>query len=229
MLETLFASSIGESLTVPTMLGALCTALGLGLWISLVYMFTHKKEGYASGFVVTMIMLPAVISVIIMLIGNNVARAFSLAGAFSLIRFRSAPGDPKDIAYIFFTLAVGLGCGMGYLAYAFVFTLVLTLVMILLSRTGFAVPKSTSMQLKVTVPEDLNFQGLFDDVLDEYASAWSLRRIKTSEFGTLFEVAYQLDLKPNADQKAMIDKLRCRNGNLSISLTRKEFEAKNFI
>ncbi len=225
MLESIFAAStLGDTLTLVSMLQTLGTALILGLVISLVYMQTHKKEGYSAGFTVTLIMLPAIIAIIIMLIGNNIARAFSLAGAFSLIRFRSAPGDPKDIAYVFFTLAVGLACGMGYLGYGAIFAVVLCLVMLLLHSFSFGKPRSSCMQLKITIPEDLNFQGLFDDILERYTDSWSLKRVKTADFGTIFEVFYLVDLKSADDQKQFIDELRCRNGNLNISLTMKEYE-----
>jgi hypothetical protein len=226
MLDTLFASAIGETLTLPGMLAGFGAALALGFFISLVYLKTHKTEGFSTSFIVTLIMLPAIIAVIIMLIGNNVARAFSLAGAFSLVRFRSAPGDPKDIAYVFFALGVGLACGLGFIAYAAIFAAVLCLAMIILTYTNFAQQKSTNMQLKITIPENLNFQGLFDDILNAYTDSWNLRRIKTSEFGTLFEVSYIIGLKPAANQKKFIDELRCRNGNLNISLTLKEFEER---
>ncbi len=225
MLESIFASSAsGSSLTLPGMLSALGAALILGLVISLAYIRTHKEEGYSTGFTITLIMLPAIISIIIMLIGNNVARAFSVAGAFSLIRFRSAPGDPKDIAYVFFTLAVGLACGMGYLAYGLIFVIVLCIVMTLLHNMNFAKPKTACMQLKITVPEDLNFQGLFDDILERYTTSWSLKRVRTADFGTIFEVVYTISLKSATEQKQFIDELRCRNGNLNISLTLKEYE-----
>ena len=205
MFELLFSSAIGETLNLYSMLAALGAALVLGLLISLVYLRTHKEEGYAASFTVTLIMLPAIISIIIMLIGNNVARAFSLAGAFSLIRFRSAPGDAKDIAYVFFTLAVGLACGMGYIAYAAVFAVILCLVMVMLHYINFATPKVTGMQLKVTVPEDLNFEGLFDDILDHYTDSWSLKHIKTSDFGTLFEISYSILLKKSVNRKKFMD------------------------
>jgi len=227
MLDSIFvASTSGDTLTLVTMLEALGASLILGFIISLVYIRTHKEEGYSAGFTVTLIMLPAIISIIIMLIGNNVARAFSLAGAFSLIRFRSAPGDPKDIAYVFFTLAVGLACGMGYLVCGAIFAVVLCLLMILLQSLKFGKPKSLSMLLKIAIPEDLNFQGLFDDILERYTNSWSLKRVKTADFGTIFEVIYIIDLKSSDVQKQFIDELRCRNGNLNISLTMKEYEDK---
>lgn len=225
MLESIFAASTsGDTLTLVSMLEALGAALVLGLVISLVYIRTHKEEGYSAGFTITLIMLPAIIAIIIMLIGNNVARAFSLAGAFSLIRFRSAPGDPKDIAYVFFTLAVGLACGMGYLGYGAIFAVILCLVMVLLQRLNFGKPRSSCMQLKIAIPEDLNFQGLFDDIFERYTNSWSLKRVKTTDFGTIFEIIYIIDLKSADEQKQFIDELRCRNGNLNISLTMKEYE-----
>ena len=224
MLDTIFASTIGDTLNLQAMVAAFAASLALGLLISFVYIKTHKSEGYQSGFAVTLIMLPAIISVIIMLIGNNVARAFSLAGAFSLVRFRSTPGDPKDIAYVFFALGVGLACGLGFIAYAAVFAVILCLVMILLTFTNYAKQKSTSMQVRITVPENLNFQGLFDDILNKYTDFWKLRKVRTTDFGTLFELSYLIDLKQSTDQKVFLDELRCRNGNLNITLTLKEFE-----
>lgn len=112
MLETIISSVDGQSFTLVNSLIVIMTAIILGLFISLTYMKTSKKEGYSPSFSITLIMLPVIIAIIILLVGNNVARAFSLAGAFSIIRFRSAPGEPKDITFIFFTLAVGLTCGI---------------------------------------------------------------------------------------------------------------------
>ena len=226
MLEMFLASTTGDSLTLTNSLAILGSALAIGLFISLVYIHTHKKQGYSAGFTLTMIMLPAIISVIILLIGNNVARAFSLAGAFSLIRFRSAPGEPKDIAYVLFTLATGLACGMGYMAYAALFTFILCSVMVLLHYTNFGHPKVNAMQLKIIVPENLNFQGLFEDILNQYTDSWVMSRVKTKDFGTLFEVVYNINLKQAINQKEFIDELRCRNGNLNISLTCHQLDDK---
>ena len=183
--------------------------------ISLVYMRTTKKSGYSPSFTITLIMLPVIISIIILLVGNNVARAFSLAGAFSLIRFRSAPGEPKDIAYVFFTLAVGLCCGMGYIGYAVIFTMALCFVMLVLDTTKFAMPKTKAMKLKIIVPEDLNYEGVFDEVFKTYF----IETIRTRDFGALFELNYSIELLEGVNQKQLIDDLRCRNGNLNITLT----------
>ncbi|MFA0815123.1 MAG: DUF4956 domain-containing protein [Anaerofustis sp.] len=224
MLDSLFSTTTEDTFTLLNMVVALISALGLGFLISLAYLFIQKEEGYTPSFTITLIILPAVISVVIMLIGSNVARAFSLAGAFSLIRFRSAPGNPKDIAYILFVMGIGLACGMGYVLYAFVFAIIVSLVMFLLHITNYAKSTDVVMQLKITIPEDLNFQGLFDEVLKKYAKSWQLKRVRTTDFGTLFEVVYYIELKQSVSQKKLIDELRCRNGNLSIILTMREQE-----
>jgi len=226
MLDTLISSTTGESFTLINTLIIIASSIILGLAISITYMKTNKKSGYNSAFTTTLIMLPVIISIIILLVGNNVARAFSLAGAFSIIRFRSAPGDPKDISYVFFTLAVGLTCGMGYIGYGVIFTTILCTLMIILSITNFAAPKGSSMQLKITVPEDLNYERVFEEVLDKYTTSYDIQKVKTRDFGALFELNYMIYLKPNVNQKKFLDELRCRNGNLNITLTFSGFEEK---
>ena len=219
MLEKLMTSINSGTFTLNNVLIVIATAIVLGLVISLTYIKTHKKEGYVPSFTVTLIMLPVIIAIIILLVGNNVARAFSLAGAFSIIRFRSAPGDPKDLSYVFFTLAVGLATGMGFVGYAVIFTIILCLLMIIIEVTKFAVPKSKALELKITVPENLNYEGIFDEILNKYTISWNLSRVRTRDFGALFELRYKLNVKPECDTKKFIDELRCRNGNLNISLT----------
>lgn len=221
-MEGLFSNELASTLTLQGTVAIIASALVLGLFISFIYILTHKKEGYSGSFTVTLVMLPSIVAIIILLIGSNVARAFSLVGAFSLIRFRSAPGDAKDISYAFFALGVGLACGMGYIAYAFLFALILCSVMILLQITGFGINKKQSMRLKIILPEDMNYQNAFDDLLDIYTQNYKLDKVKTSEFGSLYEITYSIELKKDADTKKFIDSLRCRNGNLSIILSVKE-------
>lgn len=229
MLETILTSSTGESFTLMNTLMVICTSIILGGIISQVYIKTHKKDGYVPSFTVTLVMLPVIIAIIILLIGNNVARAFSLAGAFSIIRFRTNPGDSKDISYIFFTLAVGLATGMGYISYAVLITVILSILVVLLDKFKFAVPKTKIMNLKITVPEDLNYEGLFDDILNENSVSWTIERVRTRDFGALFELNYTVHLKEDIAIKKFIDDLRCRNGNLNISLTSKGSEDKVFL
>lgn len=219
MLESLMTSINTGTFTLSNILIVIGTSIILGVAICLTYIKTHKKEGYVPSFTITLIMLPVIISIIILLVGNNVARAFSLAGAFSIIRFRSAPGDPKDISYIFFTLAVGLASGMGFIGYAILFTIILCLVMIIIDVTKFASPKSKSLELKITVPENLNYEGVFEDILEKYTVNWNLARVRTRDFGSLFELSYRVSMKPEENTKKFIDELRCRNGNLNIILT----------
>lgn len=234
MLDSLISSltasgtSAAATLTIGHTLLVLGVALVLGLFISQVYIRTHQQEGYAQSFTVTMIMLPAIIAIIILMIGDNVARAFSLAGAFSLIRFRSAASDPKDIAYVFFTLAVGLACGVGHIAYAALFALILCSVMLVLHKLHYADTNQTSMLLKITVPENFNYRSLFDDIFGRYTNSWRMQRVKTSNFGTLFNLEYLVELKNNCSQKEFLDELRCRNGNLDIALISGETEARAY-
>ena len=227
MLQSIL-STTGESFTLVNALIIMLASIVLGLVISSVYLFTHRKETTQQSFVITLVMLPIVISVIILLIGNNVARAFSLAGAFSIIRFRSAPGDAKDMSYIFFTLAVGLACGMGYIGYAALITVVLCLLMMLLSVFQFGRTKTTQLQLKITVPEHLNYQDLFDEVLENYTTSYRLERVRTREFGALFEVSYRIQLKDVSKQKEFLDLIRCRNGNLNVSLILCDFGTDSY-
>lgn len=222
----IFSSITGDSLTLSATLSILACALCAGLFISLIYIYTHRENGYVPSFTVTLIMLPAIIATIILLVGSNVARAFSLAGAFSLVRFRSAPGDPKDIAYVFFTVAVGLAAGMGFITYALLFALILCLVMVVLEKSHFGIPKTESMTLKIVIPEDLNYEGLFDDILKEYTDSSKIRKVRTTEFGTLFELVYQVHMKRDISQKSFIDEIRCRNGNMNVALILHEYEER---
>ena len=202
--------TIGEFLTC-----ILCSVL-LGFLISLIYIFTHRKSGYSQSYVLTMTMLPAIIAVIILVIGDSVSSALSLAGAFTLVRFRSAPGDPKDIAYIFFAMAVGLCCGMGYIGCACLFFLLLGIIMFVLNAVHFGAPNVSDMTLKITIPENLDYDGLFDDLFQKYTHSAHLERVKTTNMGTLYELDYRIVLREEPVPKEFLDALRCRNGNLNI-------------
>ncbi len=181
-------------------------------------MYACRKEGYGKNFIVGLVLLPAIVSVVILLIGSNVARAFSMAGAFALVRFRSAPGNAKDIAVVFFTMAAGLACGLGYIVFAVVFVLIMVLILLLLTITPFAEHNDGIKQLRVTIPENLNYGGIFNDVFEKYTTQAGLKQVKTTNMGTMFELTYRVGMKKNADEKAFIDELRMRNGNLNIVL-----------
>lgn len=212
--ETLTSTTFGFSSAIITII----VAIALGGLISVTYMKTNPN-GYSQNFTLTMIILPVIVSMIILLIGNNIARAFSLAGAFSIIRFRSAPGDPRDIAYVLFTMAAGLACGVGTLGYAVLFTVILCLLMVILSRFNFAASKKTYKLLKVTIPENLVYEEAFTEVFEQFGVGYELKRIRTAELGSLYELVYNVTITDSINQKAFLDAIRCRNGNLDLSLT----------
>ena len=192
-------------------------ALLMGFLISLLYMATHRKEGYSQSDVLTMIMLPTIVALILLLI-NTTAGALSLAGAFTLVRFRSVAGDPRDIAYVFYAMAAGVACGIGYVGFGIVFFIVLGIALYALSVIDFGASSKRHMTLKIAIPENLDYQGVFEPVLNKYTEMHKLRRVKTTNFGTLFELIYSVDINDNVDQKKFIDELRALNGNMTINL-----------
>ena len=226
MLETLISSTNGDSFTLKNAIIIILSSSLLGLFISFMYNKTYKKSSN-NDFSITLIMLPVIISIIILLVGNNVARAFSLAGAFSIIRFRSAPASTKEITYVFFSLAVGLTCGMGYIGYAVIFTIILCGLMFLLTKNKLLFSTNgKSMNLKITIPENLNYDGVFDEIFEKYTNSYNVEMIRTRDFGSLFELNYSIILKNDINQKNFLDDLRCKNGNLNITLTCSEYDIK---
>lgn len=194
-------------------------ALLLGAVLSFVYIYTHRKTGYQHSMPTTLIILPVVVATVLMLVGTNYASAFALAGVFTLVRFRSEPGDPKDISYIFASVAAGLCTGMGYVWYGILVVAVLSLILLTVYFTQFGEPKSTQLKLKILVPEDLNYEHAFDDIFINHKVKAHLDRVRTADFGTVYELVYRLEVSRNFSQKELIDELRTRNGNLNISLT----------
>ncbi len=182
-------------------------------------MKTSNKGGYSQNFSLTLIIVPTVIAIIVLLIGSNVARAFSLAGAFSIIRFRSAPGDSKDISYVLFAMAAGLACGVGVFGYAVLFTVFLCLLMFFLNLINFGAKKTVKKLLKITIPENLNYEGVFDDIFEKYTKNYELIKVKTTDLGSLFQLVYTVDMNTETSQKEFLDNLRSRNGNLNITLS----------
>lgn len=220
MLETIFNSTTASTaITLNSALLTIAVSFILGLAISWTYMKTGDKTGYSQGFALTLVIVPTVIAIIVLLIGSNVARAFSLAGTFSLIKFRSAPGDPKDIAYVLFTMAAGLACGVGYFAYALLFTIFLCLLMFILKMLHFGANQNTQKLLKITIPENLDYEGTFDDIFARFTSEHQLIKVKTTDLGSLYQLVYNVEMNKEVHQKEFLDELRCRNGNLNIILS----------
>jgi len=215
--DILTQTSESSSVDVKSFLISTICSIVIGFIISGIYMFTHKKTGFEQSNVITIVALPVVVGTIIMLVGNT-AQAFSLAGVFSLVRFRSGSIDTSDICYIFFSVATGLACGTGYVQYAFLFLILLGIVLLVMNKLNFGKPISSHMTLKISIPEDLNYLGLFDSVLDKYCTSWNLQRVKTTEFGSLFDLVFNVEVSNLADQKKFLDELRTLNGNLNITL-----------
>ena len=228
-LNSLITSSTASTLTVGKVVLIIAASLVFGILVSLLYQFINRGNTYAKSYLLTMVMLPAIIAVVIMLIGDNVARAFSLAGAFTLVRYRSLPSDPGDLCYLFLSLAIGLACGLGYIGYGCIFFLLLSALLLILNYLKFGESKQSHMTLKITVPESLNFNGAFDESLNKYSSSWNLCRIKTADFGSVYELVYTVDIHNSTDQKQFIDELRTLNGNLNITLILSRNEDKLYI
>lgn len=219
MLNSTFSGLFNSvsGITLGSFLLCLGAALVMGVLVALTYTFRSR---YTRSFVVTLALLPAITTVVIMMVSGNLGVGVAVAGTFSLVRFRSAQGTAREIGFLFMAVAVGLACGMGYPGFALLFTLILCLVSLLLTVVGFGGRKQESLcrVLKITVPEDLDYTGAFTDILEQYTTNADLLRIKTVNLGSMNRLTYAVTLRQPGTEKAMIDALRCRNGNLEISL-----------
>lgn len=218
MLDSLFASILTTSSAAATLsLGKLllCTATSLALGAAIAAIHTFRNR-YTKGFVMTLALLPAVVQMVILMVNGNLGTGVAVAGAFSLVRFRSAPGSAREICSIFLAMAVGLATGMGYLAAAALFVLVIGGASILYTCLRFGEQKQLEKELKITIPETLDYTDLFDDLFARYTAHWKLEQVKTTNMGSLYRLDYRIVLRDPAQEKAFLDELRCRNGNLEI-------------
>ena len=219
----LFDSSMTSVISVSDFLLCIGCALLIGLILAFSYMFRSR---HTKSFIVTLALLPAVVCIVIMMVNGNVGAGVAVAGAFSLVRFRSVPGTAKEITMLFVAMGAGLIAGMGYLAYALLFTVIMCLLSIVYNQLDFGAKKNAAYRtLNITSPEDLDYSDVFESILREYAVSWELIRVKTTNMGSMFRLTYDLTLKDTAKEKEMIDKLRCRNGTLEISVSRQETAA----
>lgn len=216
----LFDGGTVVTVSVQTFLLCIGTALVLGLFLALTYSF---RSHTTRSFVATLAILPAVVCVVIMMVNGNVGAGVAVAGAFGLVRFRSAPGTAREIGTIFLAMAAGLITGMGYLAYAVLFTLILGLALLLCQL--LIRPTGGQSLLRITVPEDLDYTQMFDDVFARYTKDCETVSVKTTNMGSLFRLTYRITMKDTAEEKAFIDALRCRNGNLEVSISQEEANA----
>ncbi len=214
-------SIIGTEITLSVF--AICTAVSLvlGIGTALVSMF---KTRCTQSFAVALAILPAVVQMVIMLVNGNIGAGVAVAGAFSLVRFRSAPGSAREIGAIFLAMAIGLATGMGYVVLAAIFFVVIAAVMLLLTALNFGRQNESERILKITIPENLDYEGLFDDLFDKYTKSHTLIKVRTSNLGTLYELHYRIVLKSKQVPKSFIDDIRCRNGNLNIVCGRENLD-----
>ena len=225
MLENLFRGLFDTDLvaviSVTDFLLCLGCALALGLVMAFAYMYRTR---YTKSFVITLALLPAVVCVVIMLVNGNVGTGVAVAGAFSLVRFRSVPGTAKEICTLFLAMGAGLIAGMGYLGFAVLFTLVMCVMFVLYNRLDFGSKKNseTFKTFSIVIPEDLDYSGIFDDIFAEFTRSHDLVRVKSTNMGSMFKLTYNVELTDVTREKEMIDKLRCRNGNLEITVSKQE-------
>jgi uncharacterized membrane protein YhiD involved in acid resistance len=214
VLDTIIVSG---NATITTFL--LCTAASiiLGVLASLVYMF---RNTYTKSFVITIVLMPVIVQMVIMLVNGNVGTGVAVMGAFSLVRFRSVAGSAREIAAIFLSMALGIATGMGYLGMAAIAIIVIGLVQIVLVITPYGEKGGGTKELKITIPESLDYSGIFDDLFQKYVKKIELINVKTTNMGSLYELRYHVNLRDKTQEKAFIDDLRCRNGNLNISIGR---------
>lgn len=218
MLNQLFNDVFTSTAVKPlTMLEAIGVALVLGLVVAKVYQY---KTVYSKSFVMSLALLPALIAVVIFLVNGSLGAGVAVMGAFSLIRFRSAPGGAKELVSIFLVMTIGIAIGMGYLVFATVFTLIMSLAMLLLEVGNFGQMKHSMRQLTIVIPESLDYESIFDDIFNKAANHVELANVKTSDMGSLFKIKYIIQLNGRMTEKELIDALRTRNGNLEIAISR---------
>ena len=203
-----------EGLTLSSTLICAVSAIILGLVIALVHMKTSK---YSKNFIVTLTILPILVSIVMMMVNGNLGTSIAILGAFSLIRFRSMPGNSKEIASVFFAMAIGLAVGMGQIFFAGLITLIICFLLLVLHSIKFG-ESNIEKILDITIPEDLDYDGVFDDLFSKYLKNYELIKIKTTNLGSLYELSYNIKLNDNVKLQNFINELRVRNGNLKISI-----------
>ncbi len=209
----MFNCVIPAVMTVSAFLICVVAALILGMLTALVFSFRSEHSGNLP---FALVLVPPIVTLVIMMVNGNIGAGLGVAGAFSLIRFRSAPGTARELSGLFTGTAIGLACGMGYVGIAALFFLIVAVTVIALTLLRFGEKSRSFRQLKITIPENLDYDGLFDDIFDTYTTSHDLVRVKTTNMGTLYELTYHITLRGSGVDKAFMDELRCRNGNLNI-------------
>ncbi len=212
MFASLFQNTAGSVSTADALI---CMGVSIlcGILIACFYMFRNQ---YTKSFVMTLALLPVIVQVVILMVNGNLGAGVAVAGSFSLIRFRSAPGTSREICAVFFAMAVGLATGMGYPIFAVAATLIIGIFFVLLGCTKFGEGRATRRTLKITIPENLDYMTVFDDIFSTYLKSSELQKVKTTNLGSLYELTYTIELRAGVNEKEFLDQIRCRNGNLNV-------------
>ncbi len=216
-MNSMFSSILNEGPDAGTFL--ICTGVSIVLGI-LIALVSSVKNRQSQTMLITLILLPAIVQTVIMMVNGNIGTGIAVAGAFSLVRFRSAQGNARDISLIFLAMAVGIATGTGFVLLAGCFTLIICATYALVLISGIGSNNSSEKELKITIPENLDYTDVFDDILNEYTSKWQLSEVKTINMGSMYKIGYLITMKKGISEKDFIDNLRCRNGNLEICLSR---------
>ncbi len=217
----MFNSILGDELTLTTFLSCIAASFILGLIIAII----HKKTAKTSaGFTTTLAIMPTLVAMAILLVNGNLGAGVATVGVFSLVRFRSIPGNSRSLLAVFFAMTIGLAVGTGYLAFAALFTTIIGLAIFVLSLLNFGGASDIEKELVVLVPEDLDYTGMFDEEFETYTNSTELIKTKTTNMGSLFELTYKISLKEDANEKSFIDSLRAKNGNLKVALSMPRLE-----
>lgn len=226
VIEGIFSNA--TDITLGGFLIGVGSALVLGIAMAFMYMY---KSTYTKSFAITLATLPAVVSIVIMMVSGSIGAGVAVAGTFSLVRFRSVPGTAKEIGSIFLAMTVGLACGMGYPLYALIFAVIMGAANIILTASHFGESKKNELNkmLHITIPEDLEYAGAFDDIFGKYLSQYKMTQVKTTNLGSLNKLTYNITLGKAGCEKQMIDELRCRNGNLEINISSQGTDSREML
>ena len=224
-MDTLFLGLFDTDMTATIGLGDFLLCIGASLLIGIILAFGYMLHArYTKSYIITLSVLPAVVCVVIMMVNGNVGTGLAVAGAFTLVRFRSVPGSAKEITMLFLAMGTGLLTGMGYIGYGFIFALLMSAVVAVYNRLDFGTQKNALRYktIRIMIPEDLDYSNVFEKVFEVYTDAYELVRVKTLNMGSMFRLTYNLTMKKGANEKEMLDMLRCRNGNLEITISKQD-------
>lgn len=218
MLESILTQT-QTTVSIGSCLICIFVAFILGVIIAITHKLTTKTT---PNFLLTLTILPVLVQVVIFMINGNLGTAFAVAGAFSLVRFRSMAGNSKEIVSIFWAMAVGLALGMGYVAYSVLVTIIVALLVIAISKISSKVQNLSERKLKIIIPEDLDYEEVFQDIFEKYTTNYEIKKVKTTNMGSMYELTYVVSMKKDVKDKTFMDEIRCRNGNMLVMLERQE-------